>query len=442
MSGRILVIGKTSVGRRVCGLLQASGLEIIHLDEPTDSELRTALTSDIDGIAVMLHDDIKALRYSLAAHHIRPGARLFVAMFDKTARDQLRTAVPTSVVLSPAAISVPSLVAAAIDPRTAAIRRKESQDEKRWVSLTPDGHDIAVRVEDYSTPDAIRKPGRIGKLTGQLRAYDAGTKVLLTGVFGLITIIALDTIVGLQHAHFIRALYDATRTTATISAPELSDDEPFVLIWATFAALAVLTFTAMFAAGIVNYLLSGRHVALLGKRVAPRSGHVVVVGMGQVGLRLAEELQALGVAVIGIEVNPQARSLQIARSKAIPVIVGDAASRATLKAARAEHAQALIAAGSAEWDNIAVAVSSLASAPDTRLVIRAGTGDAIDETRSLFHIGAVVDVNGLTASFVTSAMTGPAPYAVVSDGEADLTIDESGDVTNRLSRSATRCECS
>ncbi len=51
-------------------------------------------------------------------------------------------------------------------------------------------------------------------------------------------------------------------------------------------------------------------------------------------------------------------------------------------------------------------------------------------------------MNGLTASFVTSAMTGPAPYAVVSDGEADLTIDESGDVTNRLSRSAARCECS
>ena len=438
--GRILVIGQTSVGRRVCGLLQGSGLQTVHLNEPSDAELRTALTTDVDGIAVMLHDDIKALRYSLAAHHIRPAARLFVAMFDRTAREQLRTAVPTSVVLSPAAISVPSLVAAAIDPRTAAIRRKDTQEEKQWVSLTPDGHDVSVQVADYEVPDVVRKPGRIGKLTGQLRAYDAGTKVLLTGVFGLISIIALDTIVGLQHANFLRALYDATRTTATISAPTLPD-EPWVLIWATFAALAVLAFTAMFAAGLVNYLLSGRHVALVGRRVAPRSGHVVVVGMGQVGLRLAEELQALGIAVLGIEVNAHARSLQIARAKRMPVIVGDAASRATLKAARVDRAQALIAAGSAEWDNIAVAVSSLATAPNTRLVIRAGSGDAIDETRSLFHIGAVVDVNGLTASFVTSAMTGPAPYAVISDGEADLTIDEPGQVTNRLSRSAARCEC-
>lgn len=436
--GRILVIGQTSVGRRVCGLLQGSGLQTVHLNEPSDTELRAALTTDVDGIAVMLHDDIKALRYSLAAHRIRPSARLFVAMFDRTAREQLRTAVPTSVVLSPAAISVPSLVAAAIDPRSAAIRRKDTQEEKRWVSLTPAGDNVTVT--EYSTPDAIRRPGRIGKFTGQLRASDAGTKVLLTGVIGLITIIALDTIVGLQHANFLRALYDATRTTATISAPALPD-EPWILIWATFAALAVLAFTAMFAAGLVNYLLSGRHVGLVGRRVAPRSGHVVVVGMGQVGLRLAEELQALGVAVLGIEVNANARSLQIARARRIPVLVGDAASKATLNAARVDKAQALIAAGSAEWDNIAVAVSSLACAPDTRLVIRAGTGDAIDETQSLFHIGAVVDVNGLTASFVTSAMTGAEPYAVVADDDADLAIDSAGDVINRLSPSTTRCEC-
>ena len=440
MSGRILVIGQTSVGRRVCGLLNSSGLSTIHLDEPSDAELRAALTSDVDGIAVMLHDDIKALRYSLAAHHIRPDARLFVAMFDRTAREQLRNAVPTSVVLSPAAISVPSLVAAAIAPQSAAIRRKDSQDLKQWVAITPTGHDISTEISHYETPDRLRRSGQLGRLTGQLRAYDTGTKVLLTGVFGLIAIIALDTIVGLQHANFLRALYDATRTTATISAPAL-EDKAWLLLWATFAALAVLTFTAMFAAGIVNYLLSGRHVALLGRRVAPRGGHVVVAGMGQVGLRLAEELQALGVAVIGIEVNANARSLQFARAKGIPVIVGDAASRATLKAARADHAKALVAAGSADWDNIAVAVSSLAIAPHTRLVIRAGTGDAIDETRSLFHIGAVVDVNGLTASFVTTAMTGTAPYAVINDADTDLAVDPSGGVVRRIAHSAGRCEC-
>ena len=439
MGNQILVIGQTPVGRRVCGLLQASGWQTIHLDEPSDSELRSVLSSEIDGVAVLLHDDIKALRYSLAAHHIRPEARLFVAMFDRTAREQLRTSVPNSVVLSPAAITVPSLVAAAIDGRANAIRRRESQDEKRWVSITA-ASDTEVKIADYWTPEGLVRYGRLGRIVGQLRAYDAGSKVLLAGVLGLITVITLDTIVGLQHANFLRALYDATRTTATISSPDL-EDTPWILIFATFAALSVLVFTAMFAAGIVNYLLSGRHTALLGRRVSPRFGHVIIVGMGQVGLRLAEELKALGVAVIGIETNPQARSLQLARALSIPVIIGDGAARATLKAARIDYAEAVVAAGSAEWDNIAVAVSSLAIAPKTRLVIRAGTGDAIDETQSLFAIGAVVDVNGLTASFVTTALTGIDPYAVVATDDADLAVDGSGRVINRLSAKTARCEC-
>lgn len=424
-SHRVVVIGHTSVGRRVRELLEASGIETIHVDEPSDSELRQVLTTDVDGIAVMLHDDIKALRYSLAAHHVRPSARLFVAMFDRTAREQLRKTVPECVVLSPAAIGVPSLIAAAIDPRTAAIRRRDTQEEKSWVALTPAGD--SATVSEYVTPDTLKRPGQLGRFAGQLRPYDAGTRVLLAGVFGLLTVLALDTLVGLQHAHFFRALYDATRTTATISAPALPE-ETWILIFATVAALAVLTFTAMFAAGIVNYLLSGRHVALVGRRVAPRRGHVVVVGMGQVGLRLAEELRALGIAVVGVEVNPQARTLQIARAQGIPVIIGDAASRATLNAARVRHARALIAAGSAEWDNIAVAVSALALAPDTRLVIRAGSGDAIEETQSLFHIGAVVDVNGLTASFVTAAMMGLAPYAVIAGEHTDLAVSPQGEI--------------
>ena len=433
----VLVVSNTPVGRRVCELLEMSGLGTIHLEEPSDAELREALTPEIQGVAVLLHDDVKVLRYSLAAHHIRPSARLFAAMFDRTAREQLRGHVPDSVVLSPAAISVPSLVAAAIHPEAAAIRRRGTQDENRWVSVTATD-DNDVTVTDYFAPEGLKRYGRLGRLSGQLRAYDAGTKVLLTGIIGLISVIVLDTIVGLQHAHLLRALYDATRTTATISAPALSDDEPWVLVWATVAALSVLTFTAMFAAGIVNYLLSGRHVALFGRRVAPRFGHVIVAGMGQVGLRLAEELRALGVAVIGIEVKPDARTLQLARAGGIPVIVGDAASRSTLKAARVEEAEALIAAGSAEWDNIAVAVSSLAIAPNTRLVIRAGTGDAIAETQSLFAIGAVVDVNGLTASFVTSAMTGLEPYLIVSSGAVDLAVDSLGRVTRRLGATAFR----
>ena len=436
---RIVVIGRTDVGRRVCSLLTSSGISVVHLHEPSDAELRAELGKDIDGVAVLLHDDIEALRYSLMIHHIRPGAHLFVAMFDLTARTQLRSVVPGCVVLSPAAISVPSMVAGAIEPRADAIRRESTPELRSWVSVSDTGEGNA-RVESYRTPEALRRRGLLGRLAGQFRPFDSGSRVLLGGAAGLVAIILADTLVGLAHANFLRALYDATRTTATISAPVLPDN-PLILIWATIAALLVMGFTALFAAGIVNYLLSGRHVAIFGRRAMPRFGHVIVVGMGQVGLRLAQELRQLGIAVVGIEQNPNARTLQIARSCGIPVLIGDGASKAAVHATGVKGAVALVAASSEERDNIAVAVGALAANPQLRVVIRAGSDDAIDETRSLFRIGAVVDVNGLTASFVAASLGEKPPYAVIATPDGDMAVEESGAVVETWPPHPQRCSC-
>ncbi len=437
---RVIVIGRTDVGRRVCSLLSNSGISVVHLHEPSDADVRAELTEVIDGVAVMLHDDIKALRYCLMVHHIRPGARLFVAMFDRTARAQLRAVVPGCVVLSPAAISVPSMVAGAIAPEADAIRRESAPEIASWVSVTGNG-EKGARIEPYRTAEDLKRRGWWGRVAGQLRPFDSGSGVLLGGAAGLIAMILADTAVGLGHADFLRALYDATRTTATISAPALPD-EPLALIWATLAALLVMGFTALFAAGIVNYLLSGRHVAIFGRRVAPRFGHVIIVGMGQVGLRLAQELKDLGIAVIGIEQNTNARALQLARSSGIPVLIGDGASKAALRTAGVEKAIALVAAGSEERDNIAVAVSALAANPELRIVLRAGSDEAIDETRSLFQIGAVVDVNGLTASFVAASLRDKPPYVVVATRAGDTAIDESGRAVETWPPHHQRCACS
>lgn len=436
---RIVVIGRTDVGRRVCSLLSATGASVLHLHEPSDADLRAALAEDLDGVAVLLHDDIKALRYGLMAHHIRPGLRLFVAMFDRTARAQLRNAVPGCVVLSPAAISVPAMVAGAIEPHADAIRRESAPEIPSWVALTHRGKDGA-RTDAYRVPAVLRLRGLLGRLAGQLRPFDAGTRVLIGGAAGLLAVILADTLVGLGHAPFIRALYDATRTTATISAPPLPD-QPWLLLWATLAALLVMGFTAMFAAGIVDYLISGRHASIFGRRVPPRCGHVIIVGMGQVGLRLAQELRQLGVAVLGIEQNADARALPIARDESIPVLVADGGSKAALRVAGAERAIALVAAGSEERDNIAVAVAALAANPRLRVVLRAGSDEAIEETRSLFGIGAVVDVNGLTASFVAASLGGTAPYSVIATPGGDLVIDETGSTVETWPPHPQRCAC-
>lgn len=439
--GRVVVIGRTDVGRRTCALLTARGIDTRHLDDPSDSELRQALTADVTGVAVLLHDDIRALRYSLVVERVRPGVRLFVAMFDGTARRQLERSVANSVVLSPASIAVPSIVAAAVAPQHVAVRRAGTSTERQWVTVDAEPGVTQARIEAFRVDPAVRSRGRLGIMRGQLHPYDSGSAVLLGGAWGLLLVIAIDTIVGLQHGgSLVRSLYDATRTTATISAPELQDSIG-LLLWATTAAILVMGLTAAFAAGIVHHLISGRHVALVGRRVVPRSGHVIIAGMGQVGLRLAQELRALGVAVVGIERSASAAALPLARDLGIPVIIGDATSSRVLRRAGLREAVSIVAAGSEERDNIAVAVSALGTSPDARVVLRAGADDAIDETRSLFHIGSALDVNGLTSAFVAEAVSDEAPYAVVAvDGEL-LALDAEGAITSVATGSVTRCAC-
>lgn len=436
----VLVIGHTDVGRRACALLQDAGTSTIHLADPSDADLSSVLTEEVTGVAVLLHDDIRALRYSLVIEHLRPGIRLFVAIFDRTVRKQLETTVPNIIVLSPASISVPTILAAAIAPEHAAIRRQGSSLEPSWVAIDAPDHSGVATVTPFTPPGRLRWRGRLGRLRGQLHPYDSGSAVLLGGAFGLLAIIMIDTLVGLQHHSLVRALYDATRTTATISSPELGE-HAWELIWATVAALLVMGFTAAFAAGIVHHLLSGRHVALFGRRVIPHAGHVIVVGMGQVGVRLAQELRALGVAVVGIERNGDAASLGMARELSIPVIIGDATSRRVLQRAGIEGAVALVAAGSQERDSIAVALSAIAVSPHLQVALRAGADDAIDETRSLFPIGPVVDVNGLTAAFVARSLLGDQPYAVVPSSDSVLCLLNGQSAPVRQRSVSARCTC-
>lgn len=435
---QVLVIGKTDVGRRACALMRQRGLTVVHLEDPTDAEIRSLLLAGTNAVAVLLHDDIRALRYSLMVEHIRPGIRLFAAIFDRTVRSQLEAAVPNIVVMSPAAIAAPSMVAAAITPNYTAVRRKAGPQLKEWVSITPgaNGYDVA----ECSVPFGLKVKGFFGKVMGQARPYDRGSGVLLTGAIGLAAITGIDTLLALSHEDLVTSLYDAMLTTATIVTPQIEHDAGRQL-WATGAAFAVMGFTAAFGAGIVHHLLEGGHVGLIGRRVAPRSGHVIVAGMGQVGIRLAQELQELGIAVVCLEQRADAPTLNLAKTLRVPVIVGNAASKSVLVNAGTKKALALVTAGSDERDNIAIAIAAKAIAPNLNVVLRAGSDDAIDETRSLFQIGSAVDVNALTAAYVTQAVVSHRPYITLHQDQQIVAIDESGKLLGEFADVARWCDC-
>jgi hypothetical protein len=170
--------------------------------------------------------------------------------------------------------------------------------------------------------------------------------------------------------------------------------------------LAALGFTALFTAGVVNRLLDQRLTAIAGRRAIPRRDHVVVVGLGQVGLRLSVLLRELGVPVLAVESDPENHHIKRAKDYGIPIVLGRGGSRFLLRRLCLGRARSLAAVTSDEIENISVAVAAHAMRHDLRTLLRAGRGDVVNETSSLFKIGLVRDVYRIGGTLLAAAALG------------------------------------
>jgi len=403
-----VVIG-SDVARKVCGSLQSAGHRVRHFAQPTDEDLRQALDQQVAGVAILLDEDVESLRYALAVEHIRPNVTLVVTIFDRTVAEQLVRVVPNCQVTSPADVAAPVLLAACLQPDLLALTQTPSGPAgARWDGET-------VRLQPYRPPRSLRYRAWLGKARGQLRPHDGSSRIMLMGLTGLLAVLLSDWawLVTRHHRPPVEAFFVAARTVAAVG-PALAHGSHSYLVFSGLAMLITIVFTAVFTAGVVDLLLAPRSVGIVGARALPRSGHVVVVGLGQVGLRLCTRLQALGIGVVAVERDPAAPNLRLARALGLPVVVADAKDRFVLRRLGLHKAQAMAAVASDDLDNIAVSVAALAVAPELRVVMRAGDHEAIAETRSLFKIGLVHDLGGLSAAYTTASLTGLRPRGVLA----------------------------
>ncbi|WP_272477245.1 potassium channel family protein [Baekduia alba] len=358
--------------------LRRRGAPCLRLRRPTDRELARTLRDVPRFVAIISHDDIYALRLALVAEHAQPGVPLLVTIFDATVAAQVVRTVPNCHVVSLADAAAPVLTAdcTASLPTTRAHQRLWS---------------VA---------------------TSQLRPYDASSRLLVYGVAGLAAILGAETFTNaLAFGHPLTAsFYDAAKATATVGPDTIADEGPAGYATAIGALMLISTaLTAAATAGLINRLTTRRLVALVGRRTLPRRDHVIVVGLGQVGLRLCLMLRQRGVRVIAIERDAAMANVHLAKRLGIPVMIGDGSERGLLTRLRAQRALALASVTSDDHVNIAVSVAALATRPDLRVVLRAGDDDAVTETRALFPIGVVRDVNRLAAARFAEIALGPTP---------------------------------
>jgi len=333
----------------------------------SDSEIATLLGElRWSAVAVVTRDDVFALRLTLLSAHLRPDLPLWVTMFDRTVMRELGHVVPAVHVLSPS-----ELVAADLAEHCVAV----AGPGRRGPSGT--------RLVD----DALRLLVR------------AGTGLLVTLLFeAAISMIAL-------HESLVNALYFSTRSVATVAgAPGAGSGAAWFKVLSAIDTLAALLLVAVFTAALVRRLSRPRLTTLLGARAAPARGHVLLVGFGQVGFRLAQELGRRGIPVLGVERDPEAQCVRLARAAGIPVAIGRGDDRETLERLGIRHCAAVAAVTSTDLVNVAVGLAANDLAPDKPLVLRLGDGEVAAETDSLLHLGRICDAHKIAAETIVHGL--------------------------------------
>jgi hypothetical protein len=406
----VLLIGKGDLADETGEALEAAGAEVRHLAEPDEDAVGEALEADVERVAVVSRTDAVALRMALMVRSLDERVPLIVTIFEPSVAEQVRDAIAPVTVTSMADIVAPSIAGPCLDEDLVALREA---DPPVGIRETEDG------VEEVPLEPPARDRLR-ALVHAVVRPYDKSAALLLWGALGLALVLLLETAVlmAVLEQHVIDALYGSAKTLVTVDPADGVRTGPKSLkLFLTISMVAALVLEAAFTAGLVNRLVDRRLTGVLGRRAVPREGHIVVVGLGQLGLRLCMLLRACGIPLVAIDDRSGGENVGLARELKLPVVVGRGADPSVLRRLSLGRACALAAVTNDDLANLSIAMTARSINPDLRIVLRAGDGRIANETRSLFRIGLVRDVHRIAAVLIAAMATGSSATRVVCRGD-------------------------
>ena len=204
----------------------------------------------------------------------------------------------------------------------------------------------SARADDVRSAGLVEQPGRrtdvafVGARAFKETRKRPANLVLFTlrgldrrikrAVLALVTLAAVSvTVLTLGYREpdgtgmsVLDALYFTVETIGTVGFGDFyfRSQEPWLRGWAIFLMVVGATLATVFFALLTNLLISRTIASSLGRRrVTGLSGHVVVVGLGAVGLAVVEGLRARDVDVVVVEADDQNRFLAQLRAQQVPV---------------------------------------------------------------------------------------------------------------------------
>jgi Trk K+ transport system NAD-binding subunit len=213
-------------------------------------------------------------------------------------------------------------------------------------------------------------PGRPGWLTRGLRTarhlaaslVQAMDRRLVAALFALFCVIIASTVIlrlayrlGGHHIPLLDAVYYTAETVTTVNYGDFSyqHQSPWLMGGAVVLMLLGALFLAVFFAMLTDMLVSRRIEESLGRRrITGLRGHVLVIGLGSVGMQAVSRLVAAGSEVVVVEKHDGNRHLSQARTLGVPVVIADATLPETLESVSLASASAVAVLTSDDLANL------------------------------------------------------------------------------------------
>lgn len=412
----LLLLGEGDLADEVRRALEALDAEVVRLLAPTQREVAQVFErGEIERAVVVSGDDAFAIRAALMVREADEDVELLVTYDDQNTAGQLCERIGNCTIVSAPDIVAPILAGPTLDGELGAVRLENG----RAVGARTDGSSVEDVEVDLPRRHRIRP-----LVNALLLPYDKSAALMFYGLIGLLVILLSETVLSVivLDQSVVDAFYGSAKTLATVDPNDPVKDGPswFKTVVAIMMLIAV-AFEAFFTAGIVNRLVGRRLTGLVGQRAVPRRDHVIVVGLGQVGLRLALLLRDLGVAVVAVDELEEGENVGFAREAGLPVVIGRGGDPSLLRRLSLTRAHALAAVTDDDLANLSIGMSALAVDEDVRLVLRVGDGRLANETRALFQLGIVRDVHRVAAAFIAARAIGkPAETVICHDDRAHL----------------------
>lgn len=451
MAGHCIVCGMGDVGFRVAELLRRLGEEVVVLtlqarderrrkaeslgiriltgDARVDQNLHEAGLAAAKLLIAATDQDLVNIEVALDARRLRPDMPVVIRLFDQGLARQLEGTFDVQRALAMSALAAPSFAAAALGEeilgtfsfqgapfvvgRYKATSEASTSPPAGLIPLLEDDLVLARKADWDRLFGSLRKPAtarapflrRLGRPFSRLAAVWREEPLALRLVF-----LSLCAVIPLTIAVFYglsRSLVDALFLTITNLHGEVVLPEqvgPEVKLYEVLLMILGSVTLATLYSMLTDYVVGSRLRKLLGSRPMPDQGHVVVVGMGNVGLRVVRELTAVGVPTVAVDADPDRPFLADVRSSAT-VVIGDARLTDTLLRAGIGKARAVIAATDDDAVNLGIGLAARQASPGIRTVVRLFDADFARKVESTLGIDVALGASSIAApTFVAAAL--------------------------------------